>query len=136
MSRIYYRGARAAIVCYDLTDTSSFERAKFWVNELKTSEEDCTVYLCGTKYDLVAENKTTRKVDRHLVEAYREEIGAKDIIETSAKTGHNIEELFSRIAADFVSAVKRETLKPDEDKVQLTLQAPSSHKKKQGCACS
>ena len=74
----------------DLTDTSSFERAKFWVNELKTSEEDCTVYLCGTKCDLVAENKTARKVDRHIVEAYREEIGAKDIIETSAKTGHNI----------------------------------------------
>ena len=48
------------------------------------------MYLCGTKCDLVSENKAARKVDRHVVEAYREEIGAKDIIETSAKTGHNI----------------------------------------------
>ncbi len=39
MSRIYYRGARAAIVCYDLTDRTSFERTRFWVNELKNSEE-------------------------------------------------------------------------------------------------
>ena len=39
MSRIYYRGARGAIVCYDLTDNTSFERAKFWVNELKNNEE-------------------------------------------------------------------------------------------------
>uniref|UniRef100_A0A8C3KAK9 RAB24, member RAS oncogene family n=1 Tax=Calidris pygmaea TaxID=425635 RepID=A0A8C3KAK9_9CHAR len=39
MSRIYYRGARAAIVCYDLTDSSSFQRAKFWVNELQNCEE-------------------------------------------------------------------------------------------------
>ena len=109
MSRIYYRGAKAAIVCYgklaahcfgrharkayflaDLTDVSSFDRAKFWVNELKTSEEDCNVYLAGTKYDLVQENKSERKVDKHAVEGYQEEIGAKDIIETSAKTGHNV----------------------------------------------
>ena len=39
MSRIYYRGAKAAIVCYDLTDSSSFERAKFWVKELRSLEE-------------------------------------------------------------------------------------------------
>lgn len=67
MSRIYYRGARAAVVCYgkggkgkepavpvpaggvvgadpdrsppDLTDSSSFQRAKFWVNELQNCEE-------------------------------------------------------------------------------------------------
>lgn len=67
MSRIYYRGARAAIVCYgegsglvtvavglgrtrgpgagpdtslpDLTNSSSFQRAKFWVNELQNCEE-------------------------------------------------------------------------------------------------
>ena len=39
MSRIYYRGARAAIVCYDLTDRTSFERTRFWVNELKMNEE-------------------------------------------------------------------------------------------------
>lgn len=39
MSRIYYRGARAAIVCYDLTDKSSFDRARFWIGELQKHEE-------------------------------------------------------------------------------------------------
>ncbi|KAG2455277.1 FGFR4 factor, partial [Polypterus senegalus] len=39
MSRIYYRGAKAAIVCYDLTDSSSFLRVKFWVKELQNCEE-------------------------------------------------------------------------------------------------
>eukprot|EP00118_Oscarella_pearsei_P010509 m.64826 g.64826 ORF g.64826 m.64826 type:complete len:53 (+) comp35283_c0_seq6:1402-1560(+) len=42
MSRLYYRGAKAAIVCFDLTDSTSFERVRFWVNELKVTEE---VYL-------------------------------------------------------------------------------------------
>ena len=39
MSRIYYRGARAAIVCYDLTEKLSFERAQFWITELRKNEE-------------------------------------------------------------------------------------------------
>ena len=41
MSRIYYRGARAAIICYDLTDRSSFDRARFWIGELQKHEEVC-----------------------------------------------------------------------------------------------
>ena len=39
MSRIYYRGAKAAIVCYDLSDAQSFTKAKFWVEELKKNEQ-------------------------------------------------------------------------------------------------
>lgn len=41
MSRIYYRGAKAAVVCYDLTAADSFREAKFWVQELLKQEEVC-----------------------------------------------------------------------------------------------
>ena len=34
MSRIYYRSARAAIICYDVTEATSFQKVEFWVNEL------------------------------------------------------------------------------------------------------
>uniref|UniRef100_A0A8D0Z7Z4 Ras-related protein Rab-24 n=2 Tax=Sus scrofa TaxID=9823 RepID=A0A8D0Z7Z4_PIG len=70
MSRIYYRGAKAAIVCYDLTDSSSFERAKFWVKELRNLEEGCQIYLCGTKSDLLEEDRRRRRVDFHDVQDY------------------------------------------------------------------
>ncbi|XP_063086937.1 ras-related protein Rab-24 isoform X2 [Cavia porcellus] len=70
MSRIYYRGAKAAIVCYDLTDSSSFERAKFWVKELQNLEEGCQIYLCGTKSDLLEEDRRRRRVDFHDVQDY------------------------------------------------------------------
>lgn len=61
MTKIYYRGAEAAIVCYgtiqtpctdiaqDLTDKNSFERARFWVDELLMNVENCRIYLVGTK---------------------------------------------------------------------------------------
>ncbi|XP_040261309.1 ras-related protein Rab-24 isoform X2 [Bufo bufo] len=90
MSRIYYRGAKAAIVCYDLTDCSSFERVKFWVNELQNFEEHCRIYICGTKSDLVEIDKSMRQVDFHDVQDYADEIKAH-LCETSSKTGQSVE---------------------------------------------
>eukprot|EP01136_Pigoraptor_vietnamica_P022951 Opistho-1_new@74562 len=101
MSRIYYRGARAAIVCYDITDASSFDRVKFWVSELKDNEENCAIYVCGTKADMVDEDRSKRKVDVDVANDYAGEIKAR-LFETSSKTGANIEELFQAVAEDFV----------------------------------
>lgn len=105
MSRIYYRGAKAAIVCYDLTDEQSFGKAKFWVEELLKNEENCKIYLSGTKVDLVEEDKRVRKVDYHATTDYADEICAQ-VFETSSKTGNNIKELFFKIAKDFVDDPK------------------------------
>ncbi|XP_010620378.1 ras-related protein Rab-24 isoform X2 [Fukomys damarensis] len=109
MSRIYYRGAKAAIVCYDLTDSSSFERAKFWVKELRSLEEGCQIYLCGTKCDLLEEDRRRRRVDFHDVQDYAESsyTSTQDIkarlFETSSKTGQSVDELFQKVADDYVS---------------------------------
>ncbi|CAI5766912.1 ras-related protein Rab-24 [Podarcis lilfordi] len=100
MSRIYYRGAKAAIVCYDLTDSSSFQRAKFWVNELQNFEENCRIYLCGTKCDLLDEDRRRRGIDFHDVQDYADEIKA-ELFETSSKTGQNVDELFMKVAEDY-----------------------------------
>lgn len=100
MSRIYYRGAKAAIVCYDLTDSSSFQRVQFWVKELQSCEELCRIYLCGTKSDLVGNDRSTRKVDYHDVQDYADEIKAQ-LFETSSKEGRNIDELFQKVAEDY-----------------------------------
>uniref|UniRef100_UPI0030D20D96 ras-related protein Rab-24 isoform 9 n=1 Tax=Mus musculus TaxID=10090 RepID=UPI0030D20D96 len=92
MSRIYYRGAKAAIVCYDLTDSSSFERAKFWVKELRSLEES----------DLLEEDRRRRRVDFHDVQDYADNIKAQ-LFETSSKTGQSVDELFQKVAEDYVS---------------------------------
>ncbi|KAG1926127.1 ras-related protein Rab-24 [Pimephales promelas] len=100
MSRIYYRGARAAIVCYDLTDSSSFKRVRFWVKELQNCEEHCKIYLCGTKSDLIEADRSVRQVDYHDVQDFADEIGAQHF-ETSSKTGKNVDEVFQKVADDF-----------------------------------
>jgi Ras-related protein Rab-24 len=56
MSRMYYRSAKAAVVCYDVTDARTWEKVKFWVEELKKHESECRIYIVGTKLDLLARN--------------------------------------------------------------------------------
>ncbi|PKK17768.1 RAB24, member RAS oncogene family [Columba livia] len=85
----------------DLTDSSSFQRAKFWVNELQNCEEGCRIYLCGTKSDLLEEDRRKRGVDFHDVQDYADEIKA-ELFETSSKTGQSVDELFQKVAEDYV----------------------------------
>jgi GTPase SAR1 family protein len=66
---MYYRGAQAAVVVYDLTNLQSFERAKNWVKELQRQPSSATslvIALAGNKLDLAAH----RKVDSAEAQAY------------------------------------------------------------------
>ena len=53
LAPMYYRGAAAAIVVYDLTNHQSFIRAKSWVKELQRQGKDnMIIALAGNKVDL------------------------------------------------------------------------------------
>lgn len=45
MTKMYYRGARAAILCYDVTDKSSFEKIRYWIGELQENEQVIIIHL-------------------------------------------------------------------------------------------
>ena len=50
---MYYRGAQAAIVVYDITKEDTFERAKTWVKELQQqASSNIVIALAGNKADL------------------------------------------------------------------------------------
>ena len=88
MSRIYYRGAKAAIICYDIIKSNTFQRAKFWIRELRTVEEGCKIYICATKNDIL-KHGAVPSPDINVVETYAAGIQAKFFI-TSSKTGENV----------------------------------------------
>ena len=55
LAPMYYRGAQAAIVVYDITNADSFERAKNWVKELqRQGNPNIVIALAGNKCDLSA----------------------------------------------------------------------------------
>ena len=60
---IVFTGANAGILCYDITDSASFEEMGRWLVELKQNlGEDVILHVVGTKADLVAEHPSRRKV--------------------------------------------------------------------------
>jgi len=94
LAPMYYRGAAAAIVVYDITSAPSFGRAKTWVKELqRQGSQDVVIALAGNKVDRESE----RKVSADEARKYAEENGLA-FIETSAKTNINVRELFLAIA--------------------------------------
>mmetsp|Transcript_59489 Transcript_59489/g.129306 ORF Transcript_59489/g.129306 Transcript_59489/m.129306 type:complete len:205 (+) Transcript_59489:46-660(+) len=94
LAPMYYRGAAAAIVVYDITNPDSFNRAKNWVRELqRQGNPNIVIALSGNKSDLASK----RKVEPEEAKGYAEENGIM-FMETSAKTASNVNELFVQIA--------------------------------------
>ena len=94
LAPMYYRGAAAAVVVYDITNRDTFQRAKQWVKELqKQGNANIVIAVAGNKSDLAS----ARKVEPEEAESYANDNGIF-FMETSAKTATNVNELFVAIA--------------------------------------
>eukprot|EP01127_Copromyxa_protea_P003942 TRINITY_DN136_c0_g1_i2.p1 TRINITY_DN136_c0_g1~~TRINITY_DN136_c0_g1_i2.p1 ORF type:complete len:193 (+),score=40.61 TRINITY_DN136_c0_g1_i2:311-889(+) len=98
LAPMYYRGAQAAIVVFDITNYSSFIKAQEWVRELqRKGHPNVVIAIAGNKSDL----SHTREVTTQQATEYADENGAL-YYETSAKTATNVNELFVAIGAFFL----------------------------------
>ena len=84
LSSFYCRDARAAVVCFDLTDRASFDSLKDrWLDKVANeAEKNCILCLVGTKSDLVGTN-FLRAVSRDEVAAFAK--GGAHTFECSAR---------------------------------------------------
>ncbi|WXG44144.1 MAG: Rab family GTPase [Promethearchaeati archaeon SRVP18_Atabeyarchaeia-1] len=96
----YYSGARAAILVYDITRADTFARIVAWNEECKKfSQGILTKIIVGNKLDLDSEREVATGDGIRLAE----EIGA-GFVETSAKTGANIEVMFTECAKSLLKS--------------------------------
>lgn len=97
---MYYRGALGAVIVYDSTDSTSFKNARGWFTQLKMlGEPNVQVALVGNKFDKV-EPKPFEEMGPSL-EAQAAEFATQNAmfhIQTSAKTGLNVEKVFQELA--------------------------------------
>lgn len=94
LAPMYYRGAQAAIVVYDISNKETFQKAQTWIKELqRQASPNIVIALAGNKLDLA--NK--RAVTYEEAKAYADESSLL-FMETSAKTAANVMDIFTSIA--------------------------------------
>jgi len=88
----YYRGAQGAIIVFDLTRRRTFDRVSEWLKQIYINCGKISSILVGNKTDL-----PDREVPMSEGEKYASN---KNLlyIETSAKTGDNVERMFTYLA--------------------------------------
>ena len=67
LSKAYYKSSDAAIILYDITEKNSFNNINNWIESIKSSvnsnnENNYTIFLMGSKLDLVESEKKERMV--------------------------------------------------------------------------
>ena len=88
----FYRQAHGFVILYSICDRFSFKKVKYWLKiPISFCQQKVGLLLCGNKCD-----ESSRKVSTEEGEELAKEIGAL-FFETSAKTGHNVEEAFDAI---------------------------------------
>jgi small GTP-binding protein len=92
--RTYYQGAHSAFLVFDLTNRSSFDHLENWYDELKGFvSKDIPIVVVGNKTDLKEERQVSYQEGVSLANKLK-----ASYIETSAKTGENVEDAFSLIS--------------------------------------
>ncbi|CAH8491559.1 unnamed protein product [Dicrocoelium dendriticum] len=96
ITRSYYRGSAAALLVYDVTRRDTFDHLATWL-------EDARQYASSTMVITLIGNKCDLESRRQVLREEGEEFALKNGLlfsETSAKTGVNVEEVFTSTARD------------------------------------
>ncbi|CAB1337201.1 unnamed protein product [Coregonus sp. 'balchen'] len=115
----YIRDSTIAVVVYDITNLNSFQQTSKWIDDVRTERgSDVIIMLVGNKTDLA---------DKRQITTEEGEQRAKELnvmfIETSAKTGYNVKQLFRRVAAA-LPGMDSTPEKSKEDMIDIKLEKP------------
>ena len=111
ITRSYYRNSVGALLVYDITKRCTFEHIEDWYEEAKMHIEPhrAVFILVGTKCDIESNREVTTEEGKQFAEFH----GLK-FLETSSKSGQNVEEAFLSVTRDIHSMLETGNLKMKE----------------------
>ncbi|XP_020601589.1 ras-related protein Rab6 [Orbicella faveolata] len=129
----YIRDSSVAVVVYDITNYNSFQQTAKWIDDVRTERgSDVIIMLVGNKTDL----SDKRQVTTEDGERKAKELNVM-FIETSAKAGYNVKQLFRRVAAALPGMESTTDKANKDDLIEVKLKDTPQEPQPQagGCAC-
>lgn len=112
VTHAYYRDAHALLLLYDVTNKTSFDNIRAWLSEIREhANEDVVIMLLGNKSDCGQERVVKKEDGERLAQEYK-----VPFMETSAKTGLNVELAFLAVARELKA---RKSSHPDDTKFNV-----------------
>jgi Ras-related protein Rab-11A len=134
VTKAYYKGAKGALLVYDISRRNTFENIDNWLIDLRTNgDKDILIILIGNKCDLIDKREVSVEEAQTKAEQYN-----IAYMETSAKNGDNIIKAFSEL----VSQVYYANITMQQNNVQIEgnngdgvnlVNKDEEKKKKSGC---
>ena len=124
------KSALGIIYIFDVTNKNTLNSINKWVKDVNETidAEKIPSVLVGNKIDLDDEREVTFEEGKNLADQY-----GFNYIETSAKTGTNINELFIELAENIYNKFKEEFPQPNNQNIVIKVEKHQKKKKKNCC---
>ncbi|VDP02020.1 unnamed protein product [Soboliphyme baturini] len=103
----YYRNSVGVMIVYDITRRETFEHVAAWLHEARrnTDQNVCVCQLIGHKSDLESQRQVLYEEGEYFAKYHK-----MKFIETSAKSGQNVDEAFSMLAREIYARIRSNDL--------------------------
>ncbi|EEU39396.1 uncharacterized protein NECHADRAFT_44125 [Fusarium vanettenii 77-13-4] len=126
----YIRDSSVAVVVYDISNAKSFQNTKKWIDDVRAERgNDVIIVLVGNKTDLNDKREVTTQQGEE--EAKKNNLM---FVETSAKLGHNVKNLFKRIA-QALPGMEGTDAAAQASSQMIDVKTNNAQQSQEGCAC-
>ena len=127
----YYKGAKGALIIYDITRKNTFDNIDKWITDLKLNrDKNICIIILGNKSDLIDKREINKNDGIKKAEMYK-----IAFLETSALNGDNISKAFDELIEQIVINNKNIFQDDNENEIDkgVNLNDEKNNNKKKCC---
>ncbi|MFQ6107643.1 MAG: Rab family GTPase [Thermoplasmata archaeon] len=98
LNEAYFHGARGILAVCDITREETLENLTYWIDSVLKVTGSVPIQILGNKWDL----EYQREIEEHDIDRLASQYSSGYFL-TSAKTGKNVEQVFSRLAEKHIA---------------------------------